>query len=166
MNRPPLIPIIIGTGFGAGFWPWGPGTAGSVVAVALWLLLHSLLAADVLPAATAALVAVFTAIGTWATQRLMPFWGDDPSRVVVDEMVGVWVSLLPAACGHTSLLPSGWSVTHDVWTAALAAFLLFRFFDIVKPLGIRALDRRHGAFWVMADDLLAGVYSAIILLII
>jgi phosphatidylglycerophosphatase A len=146
-HKPALLPVVIGTGFGAGFWPWGPGTAGSVVATALWFALHSVLPPAVLQTVTAALIVVFTIVGTWATRRLMPFWGDDPSRVVVDEMVGVWVALL---------------VADDLWTA-VAALLLFRFFDIVKPLGIRALDQRHGAFWVMADDLLAGLYAALVL---
>ena len=62
-------------------------------------------------------------------------------------MVGVWIPLV---------LASNW------WTALLA-LVLFRFFDIVKPLGIRKLDERQGAFWVMADDILAGVYSAVVL---
>ena len=78
------------------------------------------------------------------------FWGEDPSRVVVDEMVGVWSQLLIASN----------------WKQAVLALLLFRFFDIVKPLGIRTLDRRQGAFWVMADDLLAGIYAAIVLYLI
>ncbi|MBR2238678.1 MAG: phosphatidylglycerophosphatase A [Prevotella sp.] len=149
-HKPALLPVMIGTGFGAGFWPWGPGTAGSVVATALWFLLHAVLPLAVLQAVTVVLILLFTLLGTWATQRLMPFWGDDPSRVVVDEMVGVWVALL---------------VADDVWTALLA-LLLFRFFDIVKPLGIRALDRRRGAFWVMADDLLAGLYAAVLILLL
>ena len=147
MEKPRLLPVIIGTGFGAGYWPWGPGTAGAVVATVVWLALHSILSFVILQATTAALILLFTILGTWATRRLMPFWGDDPSRVVVDEMVGVWVALL---------------VADDLWTA-VAALLLFRFFDIVKPLGIRALDQRHGAFWVMADDLLAGLYAALVL---
>lgn len=150
MRRPALLPVIIGTGFGAGFWPWGPGTAGAVVATAAWFGLSHLLAGWQLVAVTAALIVVFTALGTWATHRLMPYWGDDPSRVVVDEMVGVWMPLLLA----------------DNWWSALIALVLFRFFDIVKPLGIRALDRRRGAFWVMADDLLAGAYSAAVLYLI
>jgi phosphatidylglycerophosphatase A len=81
----------------------------------------------------------------------MPFWGNDPSRVVVDEMVGVWIPLLASPLG-------------SFWYA-LASFILFRFFDILKPLGIRSLDRRIGAFWVMADDILAGIYSLIIILV-
>ena len=52
------------------------------------------------------------------------------------------------------------------WLFAALAFVLFRFFDIVKPLGIRALDRRRGAFWVMADDILAGIYSLLVLLLV
>lgn len=147
MKQLPLFPVVIATGFGAGFWPWGPGTAGAVLATAMWLGLFYLLTPTALILTTTALILVFTLLGTWATHRLMPFWGEDPSRVVVDEMIGVWTPLLLATN----------------WQQALAALVLFRFFDIVKPLGIRSLDHRHGAFWVMADDLLAGIYSAVIL---
>ncbi|MBO4870702.1 MAG: phosphatidylglycerophosphatase A [Muribaculaceae bacterium] len=151
MNRPPLLPVIIGTGFGSGFWPWGPGTAGAVLATAIWLALSNVLSVGTLALVTLVLVVVFTIAGTWATSHLEPFWGEDPSRVVIDEMVGVWIPLLLA--GEPELK----------WWWALAALVLFRFFDIVKPLGIRNLDRRHGAIWVMLDDVLAGVYSAIVL---
>ena len=150
MRQSNVIPIIIGTGFGAGFWPWGPGTAGAVVATAAWLGLSYLFMGSQLILAIAMLIVLFAALGTWATHRLIPYWGDDPSRVVVDEMVGMWIPLLMA----------------DNWWSALIALLLFCFFDIVKPLGIRRLDPRRGAFWVMADDLLAGVYSAIALYLI
>lgn len=148
MKKSLFFPVLIGTGFGAGYWPWGPGTAGAVLATIVWWWLP--FEGWTLCAVTAALIVVFTILGTWATARLEPHWGEDPSRVVVDEMVGVWTPLLLA--GHTC-------------AEAVAALLFFRFFDIVKPLGIRALDRRHGAFWVMADDLLAGVYAAVALVI-
>ena len=147
MKRNSILAVVLATGFGAGFWPWGPGTAGAVLATAIWLALSYLLSPTSLFFTTLTLIVVFTALGTWATHKLMPTWGEDPSRVVVDEMVGVWTPLLIATGCKEALL----------------ALVLFRFFDIVKPLGIRALDRRHGAFWVMADDLLAGVYSAIVL---
>ena len=78
MKRPPLIPVIIGTGFGAGFWPWGPGTAGAVLATVIWLALSSVMGQMALIAVTAALIVVFTILGTWATARLEPFWGEDP----------------------------------------------------------------------------------------
>ena len=150
MDRPPLLPVIIGTGFGTGFWPWGPGTAGAVLATLLWAVLHAQMSQLPLQVVTLLLILGSTIAGTWATRRLMPFWGDDPARVVIDEMAGQWVALLAAT----------------QWTTALAALLLFRFFDILKPLGIRAIDRRRGAFWVMADDLLAGAYAAVIVLVI
>lgn len=154
MKKPPLLPVIIGTGFGSGFWPWGSGTAGAVLATVIWLLLTTVFSPCTLIAITAVLIVVFTAVGTWATARLEPFWGEDPSRVVVDEMVGVWIPLLLV-------------FNYDIkWWAAAAALVLFRFFDILKPLGIRALDRRHGAIWVMLDDVLAGIYSAVVLAVV
>lgn len=146
MKRPPLLPVIIGTGFGSGFWPWGPGTAGAVLATLIWWGLWAVLTPAALTAVLLALIVVFTILGTWATARLEPYWGEDPSRVVVDEMVGVWIPLL--------LATNGW------W--ALLALLLFRFFDILKPLGIRRLDERPGAFWVMGDDIAAGIYAAVV----
>lgn len=152
-ERPPFLPVLIATGLGSGFWPWGPGTAGSVAATLVWLLLTLLpLPAAALGSIMFLLVVAFTILGTWATARLQPYWGDDPSRVVIDEWVGMWIPL--------SLL----SAADRPW--ALAALVLFRFFDIVKPLGIKALDRRKGAFWVMADDLLGGVYAAAALVLV
>ena len=77
------------------------------------------------------------------------YWGEDPSRVVVDEMVGVWIPLL--------VVPDGG------WWYVLAAFVLFRLFDIVKPLGVRRMERFGGGVGIMMDDILAGVYSAVLL---
>ena len=156
MKRAPLLPIIIGSGFGSGFWPWGPGTAGALLATAIWSALSLYLSPVALFGTTLAFVIVFTALGTWATKRLMPFWGDDPKRVVMDEMVGVWIPLL--ACQ-----PIDGSAR--AWTFCIASFVLFRFFDIVKPLGIRRIDRMKGAFYVMADDIVAGIYSLIIIVL-
>ena len=147
----PFWATMIGSGLGSGFWPWGPGTMGALLATVVWLALSLVLDAGALWVVTLALAVVFTVLGTWATSRLEPYWGEDPSRVGVDEMVGVWVALLPCPCGSVGY--------------ALAAFVLFRFFDIVKPLGVRSLDRRRGAFWVMADDLLAGAYAAIVIIL-
>ena len=152
MNKIPFIPTVIGTGFGSGFWPWGPGTAGALVATLIWFAISFFVSSALtLIVITVLLTVVFTVLGTWATGRLMPFWGNDPSRVVVDEMVGVWIPLMAAP-------PTDWRY-------ALAAFILFRFFDITKPLGIRHIDRKEGAFYVMADDIVAGIYSLVILLV-
>lgn len=149
MKKLPLLPTIIGTGFGSGFWPWGPGTAGALTGMLIWYALSFMLNSTLLFAVTLSCIVVFTIAGTWAVRRLSPFWGSDPQKVVIDEMVGVWVPLLAVPAS-------------DIWLA-LASFVLFRLFDILKPLGIRTLDRRKGAFYVMADDILAGVYSIIII---
>lgn len=149
MKKLPLLPTIIGTGFGSGFWPWGPGTAGALTGMLIWYALSFMLNSTLLFAVTLSCIVVFTIAGTWAVRRLSPFWGSDPQKVVIDEMVGVWVPLLAVPAS-------------EIWLA-LASFVLFRLFDILKPLGIRTLDRRKGAFYVMADDILAGVYSLIII---
>lgn len=149
MKKLPLLPTIIGTGFGSGFWPWGPGTAGALTGMLIWYALSFMLNSTLLFAVTLSCIVVFTIAGTWAVRRLSPFWGSDPQKVVIDEMVGVWVPLLAVPAS-------------DIWLA-LASFVLFRLFDILKPLGIRTLDRRKGVFYVMADDILAGVYSLIII---
>lgn len=146
------------TGFGVGFWPWGPGTAGALLATLMWLVCSVLVSASSLFWITIVAVVVATLIGTITTSRLERVWGDDPKQVVIDEMLGVWLPL--AFC------PSDFSSYPSHFWYVAAALALFRFFDIVKPLGIRALDRRHGGFWVMADDILAGVYSLIIILIL
>ena len=77
--------------------------------------------------------------------------GEDPSRVVVDEMVGVWIPLLAVP-------------DNDRWYwYVIAAFALFRIFDIVKPLGVRKMENFKGGVGVMMDDVLAGVYSFILI---
>ena len=141
----------VATGFGSGFWPWGPGTAGAFVATVMWLVVGVFVSEPMLIALTLGAAIIATIAGSWTTDQLEPVWGEDPSRVVIDEMIGVWIPLL--------VCPQG-----NYWYA-LAAFVLFRFFDILKPLGIRSLDRRHGGFWVMADDILAGVYSLVLIAI-
>ncbi|MDR0891629.1 MAG: phosphatidylglycerophosphatase A, partial [Mediterranea sp.] len=92
--RPPFLPVLIGTGFGSGFSPFAPGTAGALLASALWVALYFLLPFQLLLWVTVGLILLFNVAGIWAADRLEPYWGEDPSRVVVDEMVGVWLSLL------------------------------------------------------------------------
>lgn len=84
----------------------------------------------------------FFFLGVIATQKLEPIWGHDPSRIVVDELVGVWVAMLG--------VPNNWQ-------NLLLAFGLFRLFDIWKPLGIRKFEQMPGGWGVMMDDVAAGV---------
>ena len=94
MKRPSFLPVLIGTGFGSGFSPFAPGTAGALLASIIWIALYFLLPFTALLWTTAALVVLFTFAGIWAANKLESCWGEDPSRVVVDEMVGVWLSLI------------------------------------------------------------------------
>ena len=151
MKRPSFLPVLIGTGFGSGFSPFAPGTAGALLASIIWIALYFLLPFTVLLWATAALVILFTFAGIWAANKLEACWGEDPSRVVVDEMVGVWIPLLAVP-------------DNDRWYwYVIAAFALFRIFDIAKPLGIRKMESLKGGVGVMMDDVLAGIYSFILL---
>lgn len=150
MKKPPFLPVLIATGFGSGFSPVAPGTAGALLATAVWFGLSYFLSAVALLWLTVGFVLVFTILGIWAADRVEPYWGEDPSRVVVDEMVGVWIALLAAPAG-------------EVWYA-LGAFALFRLFDIFKPLGIRRMESFPGGIGVMMDDILAGIYSFVVLI--
>ena len=113
MKRPPFLPVFIGTGFGSGFSPFAPGTAGALLASIIWIALYFLL----------------------------PF---------------SWVLWLTAALYKRQ--------NDDKWFwYVIAAFALFRIFDIAKPLGIRRMESLKGGVGVMMDDVLAGVYSFILL---
>ena len=148
MKRAKLFHIIIASGFGSGFSPFAPGTAGALVAVIIWTVLFYVIPFNIL--LTSLLIVLFTAAGIWSADKLESEWGKDPSKVVVDEMVGVWIALLAVPVGN-------------VWYI-LFAFLLFRFFDIFKPLGIRKMEQLEGGIGVMADDILAGIYSFLLLM--
>jgi len=143
--------IIIATGFGAGFSPFAPGTVGAALATLVWYAL-SVLTPSSLLCITILLILLFSVLGVLSANALEPVWGKDPSRVVVDEMVGVWIALL--------------AVTPFNWYYMLLAFILFRLFDIFKPMGIRRMENIKGGLGVMMDDILAGVYSCILILIV
>ena len=154
MKKPPFWSVLIGTGFGAGFSPVAPGTVGALLASIIWLILYLFIPFPFISYVTIALVIVFTIAGICSADKLERFWGEDPSRVVADEMVGVWIPMLAVP------------VNEDWYWYVIAAFVLFRLFDIVKPLGIREMENLRGGVGVMMDDVLAGVYSLLLLLIV
>ena len=130
----------VATAFGSGYSPFAPGTAGSAVGV----LLFWPLAALAWPWQMAASAGLFV-IGVAASSRLARLVGEeDPGVVVVDEVVGQWLTL--AALPFTPAV-------------ALAGFVLFRVMDVVKPWPARSLERLHGGWGIMADDVMAGVYA-------
>lgn len=150
MKKIPFYHEMIATGLGVGHFPYGPGTMGALLAILVWYPIATCTSYPVWTGITLALVLVFTVLGAWSATVAERYWGEDPSRVVIDEVVGQWIPLLA--------VPAAFS-----WWHVLAAFILFRFFDIVKPLGVRKMEQFKAGWGIMADDLLAGCYGAIVL---
>jgi phosphatidylglycerophosphatase A len=128
-------------GFGSGLSPWAPGTAGTLAAVPLYVLLQPLPLTWYF-----GLLLVFFLLGIWACGKTArELNAHDPSALVWDELLGYLVTMAAA--------PPGW-----IWI--LVGFVLFRFFDILKPWPIRELDRRvKGGLGVMLDDAVAGLMA-------
>lgn len=143
--------IAIATAGGAGFAPKAPGTAGSVVGVAIYLLIEAMHAGSYYPH----VIIVLFIVGIWASSRVEHLWGHDAQRIVIDEVVGQMITFGIAA-GRYQL-------------SAFYVFLglvLFRLFDIVKPFPIRRLERLKGGLGVVADDVGAGLYALAVLTLI
>jgi len=158
-----LLAMVCTSG-GLGFAPVFPGTFGTLPATALAaVILHGLPSAWRLPALALALAAcclVSLAAGAWAIRS----WGrDDPGQFTVDELAGQMLTVLI----FPGLLPAG--LAPDVADGAtlartvLWAFLAFRVFDIAKPPPAAQLERLHGSWGILADDLCAGVYAGMAL---
>ncbi|MBM2576499.1 phosphatidylglycerophosphatase A [Jannaschia sp. Os4] len=129
-----------------------PGTWGSLAALPLgWVAMQAG------PVTFALLIAVAFGLGLWATGAATDAANPDPGEVVIDELVGQWIALLPLAYGAAR---AGVPV-HALWPGWIAAFLLFRLFDIWKPGPVGWADRRHGPLGVMLDDVAAGVLAAL-----
>ena len=152
---------------GVGFIPIAPGTFGSVVGIGLWAIVRGGVLAMLWPlagrnnlnllhisygliAAQLICVVVVTLVGTWAASRVERLHGaKDPQKVVVDEVAGQFIALIAVP------------IQFESWWTIIIAFLLFRFFDIVKPYPARMFENLHGGLGIMADDVVAGIYAAI-----
>jgi len=125
-----------------GFVPFAPGTAGSIVGLGAYALMrwaHATTLAELL------VIVALIAVGVWsATLAERHFGLDDPGPVVIDEVAGMLISLALTSVG---------------WTGAVAGFVLFRLFDIVKPYPAGRLERLPGGLGIMADDAMAGIYA-------
>ena len=152
---------------GVGYLPLAPGTWGSLVGIVVYALVRGaamqfFFGVDprrnftllhvyygVIAVELAAFV-VITLVGIWAASRTERLSGKkDPGKVVIDEVAGQFIALIPVPF----LVGTAW------WTAILA-FILFRFFDIVKPYPARRLESLEAGLGIMADDVVAGVYAA------
>ncbi|MBA3354645.1 MAG: phosphatidylglycerophosphatase A [Pyrinomonadaceae bacterium] len=161
------LALALGT-CGVGYLPIAPGTWGSIVGVGIYLLLQysafrfiqlffpqnsfvRFLPWPIFMAAQLVLITLITLVGIWAASRTEKLLGrKDPGKVVIDEVAGQLIALLP-------LVPR-----HDPgWMSILAAFLLFRLFDIIKPYPARRLEGLESGLGIMADDIVAGAYAAV-----
>ncbi len=142
------LALMVATWFGCGYSPFAPGTVGSLGAIIpAFLLAHY----AGWPVYVWPIAAILVSIpGIWAAGLAATHAGkEDPGLVVVDEVAGQWLTLAGAQALN--------------WKVAFVAFVLFRAFDIWKPPPVRQLERLHGGTGIVADDLMAGVYGALVL---
>lgn len=145
----PAWAVVVGTFGGAGLSPKAPGTVGSIASLVLWAPLALL---DVAWWWRLALAAALFALGTLAAEAVVRGEGrQDPQKVVIDEVVGMGLTLLFASS----------------WPSLVLGTVLFRVFDIAKPWPVSLADRRvKGGFGVMLDDVVAAGYALPLLLLI
>jgi phosphatidylglycerophosphatase A len=137
MTRIPALAIA--TALGVGYVPIAPGTFGSAAGLVLWALLP-----HTVPVQAVAIVVLFV-VGSWSGSVAEHHFGKtDPGQVVIDEVMGMLITLF--------LNPVG-------WTGAIAGFLLFRVSDVIKPWPANKLEALPGGVGVMADDAMAAVYA-------
>ena len=135
------LAVFIATVGYCGYFPFAPGTVGSAAGLIFYLLVWWTKS----PIVEVGLIVGLFAIGTWAgTIAERYFGGVDPGPIVIDEVVGMLITL--------AFIPVGWS-------GAIAGFFLFRLFDVLKPYPADRLEAMHGGLGVMADDAMAAIYA-------
>ena len=133
------IALALATALGAGYAPFAPGTFGTAAGLVLWWLMPAS------PTAQFLTIVVVFALGSWSgSVAERHFRTTDPSHVVLDEVLGMLITLFMNPVG---------------WIGALLGFLLFRVADIIKPFPANKLEALHGGVGIMADDAMAAVYA-------
>jgi phosphatidylglycerophosphatase A len=140
--------VMLATGFGVGYSPIAPGTTGTLLSIPIYLFLSQIPS----PLYELTLLTFFF-LASWISEQAQKYWATkDDQRIVIDEMMGFLITML-------------W-IPRTIFFISMG-FILFRFFDILKPFPIRRLEKRwKGGFGVVLDDVAAGVYVNIILQII
>jgi phosphatidylglycerophosphatase A len=139
---------------GVGYLRPAPGTWGSLAAVILAYGVHNIGGVWLL-----ANIGFFAFVSGWIAVQKLTDAGEahDPSWVVIDELVGQWIALIPVSYGAMFMSIEAWKL----WPGWIAGFALFRLFDIWKPWIIGRIDRSGTPLSVMLDDVLAGVFAAV-----
>jgi phosphatidylglycerophosphatase A len=145
-SRAGEVPRLIATFFGVGYMPKGGGTLAAALSCVIWYLAWG--GGRASGWLEAIVMAVIFLAGVWSAGRMEAVWGKDSYRIVVDEVAGMCLTLC-------------WMPVR--WPYILAGLVLFRFFDIAKPLYIRKMEQLEGGWGVMMDDVLAGVYANLLL---
>jgi phosphatidylglycerophosphatase A len=146
LDSSPTIPWFVkafASGLFSGYSPIASGTVGSAVALAFYFIPGFEQPFVIIPVGFFAFL-----FGVQAAHRMEARLGHDPAEVTIDEMVGMWLSLL--------LLPKSLPI-------ALSAFLIFRVLDIVKPFPARKFDNVRGGIGIMMDDIVAGAYTNLLI---
>jgi phosphatidylglycerophosphatase A len=148
-GRAPLWAFLTATFFGIGTLGPGPGTWGSAAAVLIWWAGARAVALNIQPFVLATMAAIAIGIGIPAATRVARASGKkDPGFVVIDEVAGQWITLM--------FVPA-------TWKTLLAAFILFRGFDILKPSPVRRLERLPEGTGIVVDDVAAGLYALLVM---
>jgi phosphatidylglycerophosphatase A len=143
-----MLASLLATWFGCGYSPVAPGTAGSLAALGIGIALHQYAGFVWWHFLVLAAIAFYPAV--WAAGVTAHARGiKDPGFVVIDEVLGQWIALAGAQPFN--------------WKSCLAAFALFRLFDIWKPPPVRQLEALPGGLGINADDVMAGIYAALVL---
>lgn len=130
---------IIGSGFYTGFIPFAPGTFGSLVA-----LLFYLIPGFENPTFLLIIISLFSVVGISVGTKFETIYGKDPKQCTIDEMVGMWISLI--------------FIPKKIWFI-LIAFVIWRVLDIFKPFPANIAEKIKGGMGIMLDDIIAAIYS-------
>lgn len=160
LYKVPFIVNLIGSGLFTGHIPFASGTFGSLLAFGIFLI-HGVSEYWVL----SLLIVVFFGVGILVSEIMRKRYGEDPAEVVIDEMVGQWVTYLVGAVFFDfffrarSFDPEFYFSTKVAF--GIIGFLLFRFFDIIKLQPAKYFDTKSSGFAIMIDDVVAGIYAGI-----
>lgn len=144
---------LIASGLGTGYSPFAPGTVGAALGIVVLYLFNFWLIGLNIGQSTILVLNLVVIISTtlqanYSIIKVHTEWSHDANKIVIDEIVGVWIAAL--------MIPLDWHYY-------LYAFILFRVFDISKPFFIKKIDKMNNDWSVMLDDILAGIYSMIVL---
>ncbi len=137
-----ILEKFLGSGFFTGYLPFSSGTFGSLAGLIIYYIPGFEKPFILIPA-----IIIFTFYGIYIGTKFEKIYGEDPSECTIDEVVGMWITVL--------FVPKRIMIS-------LIAFLIWRFFDITKPYPARQMEKLHGGLGIMMDDVVAGIYSLVL----